>query len=65
MASNIYVKTRKDRSVAQLVEQGILMSHQLGRREAASFMNEHGVAFKMIVRVLNSPQDRRTGALLL
>lgn len=51
--------SRQDVTAAQLVDEGIAMSEQFGRRKAASFMEARGVRFTVIVRVLDRQARRR------
>jgi hypothetical protein len=53
------VEARKDLTTAALVEKGIAMASEVGRREAASFMNANGVVFSVIVRSLAEQAFRR------
>lgn len=52
-------ESRKDAMAARLVEEGIAMAEQLGRRKAASFMDAEGLPFPVIVRVLDRRACRR------
>ena len=52
-------RTRPDRATANTVTVGLILAEQDGRPAAAAFMNRAGVPFRVIVRVLSDPADRR------
>ena len=55
-------RSRPDRAKAAIVSAGIIMAEQHDRVAAASFMNQEGVPFPVIVRVLAEPGQRRQPA---
>jgi hypothetical protein len=50
---------RQDRATAEVVAQGIAMAGHSGRKNAAAFLNTMGVAFPVIVRVLDENEAKR------
>ena len=52
-------RTRPDRATAHVVKVGLILAEQDGRAAAAAFMDRAGVPFRVIVRVLSDPADRR------
>ena len=52
-------RTRPDCATAHVVKVGLILAEQDGRAAAAAFMDRAGVPFRVIVRVLPDPTDRR------
>jgi hypothetical protein len=52
-------KSRPDKGMAALVEDGIEMSATDGQDWAAEYLTERGVPYAVIVRVLRKPNQRR------
>jgi hypothetical protein len=54
-----YSEARKDRATEEVVARGIAMADRSGRKEAAAFLSAMGVAFPVIVRVLDTHAVKR------
>lgn len=52
-------RTRPDRATAHTVTVGLILAEQDGRPAAAAFMNQAGVPFRAIVRVLSDSAELR------
>lgn len=52
-------RSRPDRSTAHVVKVGLIIAEQDGHPAAAAFMDDAGVPFRVIVRVLSDPTWQR------
>ena len=53
--------SRINLATARIVDQAVGMAKQTGRREAAAFMDQSGISFAVIVRVLSGAAARSCG----